>query len=63
MLLWAFEPGMGFERYVDWALAARMVYVYRQHRFVAIKSGGTFQDFMAGGLQELPGGCQRAAGG
>jgi hypothetical protein len=56
MLLWAFEPGMGFERYVDWALGARMVFVYRQHRFVAIKSGASFGDFMAGRLPELPGG-------
>ena len=29
-LPFVFEPGMGFDRYVDWALDVPMLFVYRQ---------------------------------
>lgn len=56
MLLWALEPGMGFERYVEWAAGAPLMFVYHKHTFVPVTSGASFADFMAGRLPELPGG-------
>ncbi len=54
MLPFAFEPGMGYERYVDYALGVPMYFVYRGGRYVDA-SGKSFKDFMAGKLPELPG--------
>jgi len=54
MLPFAFEPGMGYERYVDYALQVPMYFVYRGGRYVDA-SGASFKDFMAGKLPELPG--------
>ena len=54
MLPFAFEPGMGYERYVDYALGVPMYFVYRGGRYVDA-SGKSFRDFMAGKLPELPG--------
>jgi glutamate--cysteine ligase len=54
MLPFAFEPGMGFERYVDWALDVPMYFVYRNKRYIDA-SGKSFRDFMAGKLDVLPG--------
>jgi glutamate--cysteine ligase len=54
MLPFAFEPGMGYERYVDYALQVPMYFVYRNGRYVDA-SGASFKDFMAGKLPELPG--------
>jgi len=55
MLPFAFEPGYGFERYVDWALDIPMYFVKRgltYHRATHV----TFRQFMAGALRaELPG--------
>jgi glutamate--cysteine ligase len=55
MLPFVFEPGMGFERYADYALDVPMYFVYRDGRYIDT-SGGSFRDFMAGRLPQLPGG-------
>jgi glutamate--cysteine ligase len=54
MLPWAFEPGMGFERYVDYALGVPMYFVKRGQRYVDV-AGRSFRDLMAGKLPEMPG--------
>ena len=54
MLPWAFEPGMGFERYVDYALGVPMYFVKRGERYIDV-AGQSFRDLMAGGLEGLPG--------
>jgi glutamate--cysteine ligase len=53
-LPFAFEPGMGFERYVDYALDVPMYFVYRSGRYIDA-AGASFRDFLAGRLGELPG--------
>ena len=53
-LPFAFEPGMGFERYVDYALDVPMYFVYRKGRYIDA-AGASFRDFLAGRLGELPG--------
>jgi len=50
----AFEEGMGFERYVDWMLDVPMYFVYRDGRYVDA-SGQSFRDFIDGRLAALPG--------
>jgi glutamate--cysteine ligase len=54
MLPFAFEDGMGYERYVDYALGVPMYFVYRDGRYVDA-SGASFQDFLDGRLPQLPG--------
>src|SRR5215472_6531385 len=54
MLPWAFESGMGFERYVDYALDVPMYFVKRGEKYIDV-SGRSFRDFFAGKLPELPG--------
>ncbi|MBL8566363.1 MAG: glutamate--cysteine ligase [Hyphomicrobiaceae bacterium] len=54
MLPWAFEAGMGYERYVDYALAVPMYFVYRDGNYIDV-AGASFRDFMAGKLPGLPG--------
>jgi glutamate--cysteine ligase len=54
MLPWAFEPGMGFERYVDYALGVPMYFVKRGERYIDV-SGQSFRDLMQGRLPGLPG--------
>jgi glutamate--cysteine ligase len=54
MLPWAFEPGMGFERWVDYALDVPMYFVKRGERYIDV-AGKSFRDLMAGKLSELPG--------
>jgi glutamate--cysteine ligase len=54
MLPWAFEPGMGFERYVDYALGVPMYFVKRGERYIDV-AGQSFCDLMAGRLEGLPG--------
>ena len=51
MLPWAFEPGMGFERYVDYALDVP-VYFVKRGRAIDV---GSFRDLLAGKLPGLPG--------
>ena len=54
MLPFVFEPGMGFERYVDYALDVPMYFVYRSGRYIDV-AGASFRDFLAGKLAALPG--------
>src|SRR6516164_5576017 len=54
MLPWAFEDGMGFERYVDYALDVPMYFVKRGDTYIDV-SGTSFRDFFAGKNPALPG--------
>ena len=54
LLPFAFEQGMGFERYVDYALDVPMYFVYRDDRYINV-AGASFRDFLAGKLVALPG--------
>jgi glutamate--cysteine ligase len=54
MLPWAFEPGMGFERYADYALDVPMYFVKRGDRYIDV-SGQSFRDLLGGKLAALPG--------
>ncbi|MCZ7659392.1 MAG: glutamate--cysteine ligase [Xanthobacteraceae bacterium] len=49
MLPWAFEEGMGFERWVDYALDVPMYFLKRGDSYVDV-SGRSFRDLLAGGL-------------
>src|ERR1043166_6237565 len=51
MLPFAFEDGMGFERYVDYALDVPMYFVKREDEYIDV-SGMSFRDLLAG---KLPG--------
>lgn len=53
-LPFVFQNGMGFERYVDWALDVPMYFVIRNRQFIDA-SGLSFRDFMKGRLSVLPG--------
>ena len=54
MLPWAFESGMGFERWVDYALDVPMYFVKRGDKYIDV-AGQSFRDLMAGKLASLPG--------
>ena len=54
MLPFVFEPGMGFERYVEYVLDVPMYFVYRDGRYIDC-AGESFRDFLAGRLPQLPG--------
>jgi glutamate--cysteine ligase len=54
MLAWAFEDGMGFERWVDYALDVPMYFVKRGDQYIEV-AGKSFRDFFAGKLDALPG--------
>ena len=54
MLPFVFEDGMGFERYVDYALDVPMYFVYRDGKYVDAL-GMSFRDFLDGRLPALPG--------
>jgi len=54
MLPFAFEPGMGFERYVDYALDVPMYFIMRDGKFVNT-AGESFRKFLQGKLPQLPG--------
>jgi len=54
MLPFVFEEGMGFERYVDYALDVPMYFVYRDGVYTDV-AGASFREFLAGGLDALPG--------
>ena len=51
-LPFVFEPGFGFERYVDYMLDVPMYFVYRDGRYIDA-SGQSFRDFIAGKLPAL----------
>src|SRR5205085_478848 len=52
MLPFVFEPGMGFERYVDYALDVPTYFIKRGDRYMDI-AGKSFRDHLAGKL--IPG--------
>ncbi|MCZ4259554.1 glutamate--cysteine ligase [Limimaricola sp. G21655-S1] len=54
MLPFAFEEGMGFERYVEWVLDVPMYFVYRDGKYIDAL-GQSFRDFLRGELPALPG--------
>jgi glutamate--cysteine ligase len=54
MLPFVFEPGMGFERYVDYLLDVPMYFIYRDGRYVDV-SGQSFRGFLEGRLPGAPG--------
>jgi glutamate--cysteine ligase len=54
MLPFAFESGMGFERYVDYALDVPMYFVKRGAHYHDV-AGASFRDLLAGRLAALPG--------
>jgi glutamate--cysteine ligase len=54
MLPFAFEDGMGFQRYVDWVLDVPMYFVYRDGAYIDAR-GQSFRDFLKGQLPALPG--------
>ena len=54
MLPFVFEDGMGFERYVDYALDVPMYFVYRDGQYIDAL-GMSFRDFLKGKLPALPG--------
>jgi len=54
MLPWAFEPGMGFERYVDYALDVPMYFLKRGENYIDV-AGQSFRDLMQGRLPGMPG--------
>ena len=53
-LPFAFDAGMGFQRYVDWVLDVPMYFVYRDGKYLNAL-GQSFRDFLNGQLPALPG--------
>jgi glutamate--cysteine ligase len=54
MLPFAFENGMSFERYVDYALDVPMYFVKRGAKYIDV-AGSSFRDLLAGKHPALPG--------
>ena len=54
MIPWAFEDGMGFERWVDYALDVPMYFVKRGDDYIDV-AGSSFRDFFDGRNTALPG--------
>lgn len=54
MLPWVFEDGMGFERYVDYALGVPMYFIYRDGKYIDV-AGKCFRDFLDGNIAEAKG--------
>jgi glutamate--cysteine ligase len=54
MMPFAFEDGMGFERYVDYALEVPMYFVKRGDTYHDV-TGASFRDLLAGRLAAMPG--------
>ncbi len=54
MIPWAFEDGMGFERWVDYALDVPMYFVKRGDDYIDV-SGSSFRDFFDGKNAKIPG--------
>jgi glutamate--cysteine ligase len=54
MLPFAFEDGMGYERYVDYALDVPMYFVRRNKTYIDT-AGESFRAFLEGRLPQLPG--------
>jgi glutamate--cysteine ligase len=49
-----FEPGFGFERWVEYLLDVPMYFVVRDGRYIDV-AGQSFRDFLAGRLPGIPG--------
>src|SRR5512138_3721614 len=54
MLPWTFENGMGFDRYVDYALSVPMYFVKRGDTYIDV-AGSSFRAFFEGRNNRLPG--------
>ena len=54
MLPFVFEPGMGFERYVDYALDVPLYFLKRGSTYLDV-AGASFRDLLAGRLAAAPG--------
>ena len=54
MLPFVFEPGMGYERYVEYALDVPMYFVYRGGNYIDV-AGASFRDFLNGRLKGFEG--------
>ena len=54
MLPFVFEPGMGFERYVDFALDVPMYFLKRGSTYLDV-AGASFRDLLEGRLAAAPG--------
>src|SRR6187455_1678592 len=54
MIPWAFEDGMGFERWVDYALDVPMYFVKRGDAYIDV-AGSSFRDFFHGKNAAFPG--------
>src|SRR6202051_4496970 len=54
MIPWAFEHGMGFERWVDYALDVPMYFIKRGDTYIDV-SGSSFRDFFDGKNPAFPG--------
>jgi glutamate--cysteine ligase len=54
MLPFAFEDGMGYERYVDYALDVPMYFIKRGARYIDV-AGSSFRDLLAGTHAAVPG--------
>lgn len=54
MLAFAFDEGMSYEGYVDWALDVPMYFVKRGDSYHDV-AGASFRDLLAGRLPQLPG--------
>jgi glutamate--cysteine ligase len=54
MIPWAFENGMGFERWVDYALDVPMYFVKRGDEYIDV-AGSSFRDFFDGKNPVFPG--------
>ena len=54
MLPWAFEDGMGYERYVDYALDVPMYFIKRGDDYIDV-AGSSFRDLFAGKHPAVPG--------
>jgi glutamate--cysteine ligase len=55
-LPWVFEPGMGFERWVDYALNVPMYFIKRGDAYLDV-AGQSFRDLLAGKLRGFAGGA------
>jgi glutamate--cysteine ligase len=54
MVPWVFDDGMGFERYVDYALDVPMYFIKRGDDYIDV-AGQSFRDLLAGKLPGAPG--------
>jgi len=54
MIPFAFEGGMGFDRYVEWALDVPMYFIKRGETYIDV-AGTSFRDLLAGKHPALPG--------